>query len=673
MHDWLRARAASLRLLLVIVHDLIAAAFAWLLSWFLLFDFALPAQQLNTAVLTLLWAVPVQAALFRYFGLYRGIWRFASLPDLQRLLKAVGAAAVLTPLGPLALAIAAPVSLYIVDPLLLLVAMGGSRFAYRAWKERRVANSLQHASVRPVIVLGAGSAADFLLRELARNPVGFRVAGLLDDDPRKIGLRIQDVPVLGPLNEVELWAQKLGVGDVILALPSAPMELRQAIMERCQRAGLNVLTVPSLEDLMHGRVAVTALRRVRLEELLGREPVRLDDAGLHDWLAGRVVLVTGAGGSIGAELCRQIAHYRPALLVMLELGEYALYRIEQEFRSLYPNLPIACVIGDVKDTARMQELMQAYKPYVVFHAAAYKHVPLMEKNALQALKNNVLGTYVLAWAACQHGVEKFVMVSTDKAVRPSNVMGASKRLAEMVCQLVEESCPAASAVAHSRGGHSTRFVSVRFGNVLGSSGSVIPKFQRQIEMGGPVTVTHPEVTRYFMSLNEAAQLVLQAGLMGRGGEIFVLDMGEPVRIADLARLMIRLAGKTEAEVGIVYTGLRPGEKLHEELLADEETTLPTPHPKLRVARAKRIDLKQVQAMVDWIGQTPVCSDSEVRARLAAWLPEYQIEAGQAAPARFKPAVLQPVARSGQQIPLDRLGRREPLGDGRGHARLRALR
>lgn len=673
MHDWLRARAASLRLLLVIVHDLIAAAFAWLLSWFLLFDFALPAQQLNTAVLTLLWAVPVQAALFRYFGLYRGIWRFASLPDLQRLLKAVGAAAVLTPLGPLALTIPAPVSLYIVDPLLLLVVMGGSRFAYRAWKERRVANSLQHASVRPVIVLGAGSAADFLLRELARNPVGFRVAGLLDDDPRKIGLRIQDVPVLGPLNEVELWAQKLGVGDVILALPSAPMELRQAIMERCQRAGLNVLTVPSLEDLMHGRVAVTALRRVRLEELLGREPVRLDDAGLHDWLAGRVVLVTGAGGSIGAELCRQIAHYRPALLVMLELGEYALYRIEQEFRSLYPNLPIACVIGDVKDTARMQELMQAYKPYVVFHAAAYKHVPLMEKNALQALKNNVLGTYVLAWAACQHGVEKFVMVSTDKAVRPSNVMGASKRLAEMVCQLVEESCPAASAVAHSRGGHSTRFVSVRFGNVLGSSGSVIPKFQRQIEMGGPVTVTHPEVTRYFMSLNEAAQLVLQAGLMGRGGEIFVLDMGEPVRIADLARLMIRLAGKTEAEVGIVYTGLRPGEKLHEELLADEETTLPTPHPKLRVARAKRIDLKQVQAMVDWIGQTPVCSDSEVRARLAAWLPEYQIEAGQAAPGEFKPAVLQPVARSGQQIPLDRLGRREPLGDGRGHARLRALR
>ncbi len=674
MKNWLRTRLNNSRLLLVIVHDILASAVAWLVSWFLLHDFALPADRLAVAATTLLWTVPLQALLFRHFGLYRGIWRFASLPDLQRLLKAVGAAAILTPLGPLLWGVSVPVSIYFLDPLLLIVGMGGSRFAYRAWKEHRVANALEHPRVRPVIVLGAGSAADFLLRELARNPVGFRVVGLLDDDPRKIGLRIQDVPVLGRLNEIEPWAQRLGVADVILALPSAPAELRQAMTQRCRRAGLNVLTVPSLEDLMHGRVSVTALRHVRLEDLLGREPVRLDDAGLHDWIAGRVVLVSGAGGSIGAELCRQIAHYQPSLLVLLELGEYALYRIEQEFRMLNPNLPIACVIGDVKDAARMREVMQAYKPYVVFHAAAYKHVPLMEKNALQALKNNVLGTYVLAWAACQHGVAKFVMVSTDKAVRPTNVMGASKRLAEMVCQLVAGSCAVDPAVAHIRGGHGTRFVSVRFGNVLGSSGSVIPQFQRQIEMGGPLTVTHPEVTRYFMSLNEAAQLVLQAGLMGRGGEIFVLDMGEPVRIDDLARMMIRLAGKTEAEIGIVYTGLRPGEKLHEELLADEETTLATPHPKLRVARAKRVDLEQVQAMVDWIRDTPVCSDAEVRARLAAWLPEYQPEVGrQVADDAPRAEAALPVPTSVSEVALDCLGRGEPLGDGRRHAGLRAVR
>jgi FlaA1/EpsC-like NDP-sugar epimerase len=458
------------------------------------------------------------------------------------------------------------------------------------------------------------------------------------------------------------------VGDVILALPSAHHALRKQLSDLCGAGGLKVLTIPSLEDLMQGRVSVSALRPIQLDDLLGRDPVELDNAGLHRLLTDRVVVVTGAGGSIGAELCRQIARFRPARLVLVEMGEYALYQIEQEFRARHPDLAIACVIGDVKDARRMDEVMTAQRPAVVFHAAAYKHVPLMEENALQALRNNVLGTFVMARAARAAGVAKFVMVSTDKAVNPTNVMGASKRLAEMVCQVLRpqaEDAPGtlelalapdpAEASGEETGG--TRFVSVRFGNVLGSSGSVIPKFQAQIETGGPLTVTHPDITRYFMSIPEAAQLVLQAGLMGEGGEIFVLDMGEPVRIADLARLMIRLAGRSEDEIRVVYTGLRPGEKLYEELLADEESTLPTPHPKLRVARARAADSRRMREILDWIAATPSASDAEVRARLAAWLPEYG--PGEAASAAAG-------------VPLDGPGRGQALGDGGGDTGLHAV-
>ncbi len=599
------------RTALVILHDLFAALAAWLGAYLLRFNLELPAEYLAAALSTLLWVVPLQAALFAYFGLYRGIWRFASLPDLKRILTAVAVSAVAVPSILIMFRVEAvvPRSVLILDPILLLLIMGGSRMAYRAWKEHRIA-ALLHPETRPVLVLGAGSAADFLLRELARNPSGYRVVGLLDDDPTKIGRRIQDVPVLGPLRDLEHWARRMEVGDVILALPSAHHALRKQLSDLCGAGGLKVLTIPSLEDLMQGRVSVSALRPIQLDDLLGRDPVQLDSAGLHRLLTDRVVLVTGAGGSIGSELCRQIARFRPARLVFVEMGEYALYQVEQEFHASHPDLSIACVIGDVKDTFRMGEVMASHRPDVVFHAAAYKHVPLMEENALQALRNNVLGTYVTARAARAAGVGKFVLISTDKAVNPTNVMGASKRLAEMVCQALQAP-------------DGTRFISVRFGNVLGSSGSVIPKFRQQIEAGGPVTVTHPEITRFFMSIPEAAQLVLQAGLMGQGGEIFVLDMGEPVRIAELARLMIRLSGKTEDEIRIEYTGLRPGEKLFEELLVDAETTLPTPHAKLSVARAREAQAEEVDAILAWIGNAETEPDETVRERLRAWIPEYR--------------------------------------------------
>jgi FlaA1/EpsC-like NDP-sugar epimerase len=603
----------------IILHDILAATFAWLVAYWLRFNLTLPPEFQAAALSTLVWVAPLQAVVFWRFGLYRGIWRFASLPDLKRIVLAVGLAALLVPLVLVLFRVSAvvPRSVLLLDPLLLVVVMGGSRLAYRAWKEHRLASVL-HPDSKPVLVAGAGSAADFLLRELARNPAGFHVVGLLDDSRDKQGRLVQGVPVLGPLADVADWAKKMDVDDVVLALPSAAHAVRKRITQACTEAGLNVLTVPSLEDLVAGRVSVSSLRRIELDDLLGRDPVQLDDSGLHQLLTGRVVMVTGAGGSIGSELCRQIARFAPAKLVLFEQSELALYAMEQELPQRFPGLPIVPVIGDVKNAAWVSQVMAVQRPVVVFHAAAYKHVPLMENaNAWEAVRNNVLGTQVVAAAAQAHGVGKFVMISTDKAVNPTNVMGATKRLAEMACQAMQQ------RLADQPSG--TRFVSVRFGNVLGSSGSVIPKFQKQIEAGGPVTVTHPEITRYFMSIPEAAQLVLQAGLMGEGGEIFVLDMGEPMKIAELARLMIRLSGADEERIRIEYSGLRPGEKLYEELLADDESTLPTPHPKLRVAKARAADAGWHDECLAWLACSDPYDEATVKCQLKTWVPEYQPE------------------------------------------------
>jgi FlaA1/EpsC-like NDP-sugar epimerase len=609
----------SPRTALVILHDLLACVIAWLGGYWLRFNLAIPEEYSQAALSNLLWVVPLQAVIFWRFGLYQGIWRFASLPDLKRILKAVGVAAVVTPVVLMLFRVEAivPRTVMVLDPILLLLIVGGSRLAYRAWRERRLTNL--DLSARPVLLVGAGRAADNLLRDLQRDPQDWHVVGLLDDGHGSQGRHLQGVPVVGGIADLAVWVEQKGVADVILALPSASPAIRRQVTEICAQAGVRLLTVPSLDDIMHGRVAVSALRSIELEDLLGRSPVSLDDAGLGAFLGGATVLVTGAGGSIGSELCRQIARFRPGCLVMLEQSEFALYRLEQEFAAGFPEVPVACVIGDVKDAARMEGLMAAHRPRVVFHAAAYKHVPLMEQgNALEALRNNVIGTRVCGEAAMAHGVEKFVLVSTDKAVNPTNVMGATKRMAEMVCQWLQGRDGAASDI-HPR----TRFIAVRFGNVLGSSGSVVPKFQAQIDAGGPVTVTHPDITRFFMTIPEAAQLVLQAGLMGEGGELYVLDMGEPVRIADLARLMVRLVGKSEEEIGIVFTGLRPGEKLYEELLADTETTLPTPHPKLRVARSREVDVPRLLAALAWMETHAGVEGLEVRECLRGCIPEYR--------------------------------------------------
>ena len=600
-----------LRHLAIVCLDLSAAAMAWLLAYWLRFNLDIPQVYLRGMFDGLLWVLPAHGAVFVAFGAYRGMWRYVGVKDLQRIVLTVGLAAALVGACVFMFQLRdVPRSVLILQPMLLIMAMGGTRFLYRAWRERRLYGGVRFEG-EPVLVLGAGDAAMALLREL-KHSREWRVVGLLDDDGSKRGRDIDGIPVLGSLDSVAAHAGRLGVTHAIIAMPSSSAGQRRRAAELAGAAGLAVLTVPAMADVLSGKLSVSQVRKVELEDLLGRDPIQLDDEGLHRLLTGKRVLVTGAGGSIGSELCRQIARYAPSRLVFFEQSEYALYRIEQEFAGGLKDVGIACVVGDVKDEASLTAAFARHRPEVVFHAAAYKHVPLMEnENAWAALRNNVLGTWRVARAAMAAGVGKFVMVSTDKAVNPTNVMGASKRLAEMVCQTLQ---------AESR---DTHFVTVRFGNVLGSSGSVIPRFREQIARGGPVTVTHPDIIRYFMLIPEAAQLVLQAGLMGQGGEIFVLDMGEPVKIVDLARDMIRLTGYTEEEIKIVFTGLRPGEKLYEELLADGEQTLPTPHPKLRIARAQvALPLAELAALRAWLEGAPK-DEQAVKRQLARLVPEYQ--------------------------------------------------
>ena len=602
--------ALGVRRSLVLMHDTVAAVLAWVGAFWLRFNLVVPDDMLANMLYVGAWVIPVQAAIFLSFGLYRGIWRYASLHDLKHILGAVAIAGLSVPLIIVLFRVQSPLprSILLIDPILLLMFMGGSRLAYRTWREYQQFG-VMHKQGEPVLVLGAGDAAVSLVKELARNE-HWRVVGILDDSSDKVGRLLHGIKVLGSIGDASVWAEKLAVKQAIIAMPSASQDLRRRAVTICTEADLTVFTVPRLSDLISGAVTISQVRKVGVEDLLGREAVVLDSDGVHDLITNQVVLVTGAGGSIGSELCRQIAEFSPGVLVFFESNEFALYTVEQEFIQKFPDVQIHCVVGDVKNRARIDQIMKHFAPSVVFHAAAYKHVPLMEaENAWEAIQNNVLGTYVLASSAAANRVKKFVLISTDKAVNPTNVMGASKRLAEMVCQSLQVTTD-------------TRFSMVRFGNVLGSTGSVIPKFQEQIARGGPITVTHPDIIRYFMSIPEAAQLVLQAGCMSLGGEIFVLDMGEPIKIVDLARDMIRLSGLAEDEIKIEFTGLRPGEKLFEELLADDEHTLPTPHPKLRVAKARSADQAWLSELLSWMKENDTMDDAHVRRDLKKWVPEY---------------------------------------------------
>jgi FlaA1/EpsC-like NDP-sugar epimerase len=601
------------RALAAALHDGLALILACLAAALLLDANGLSSDESADLALAFVVAVPIQVAINFLFGVYQGVWRYTSLPDIQRIVFSVLSGTVFVSLALHGLGLDAKFTYreFLLYPVFLIALMSLSRMGFRSFKEWSLYGRGGEQGT-PVIIMGAGDAAVGLVKELSRSH-DWRVVGLLDDDEKKRGRLLHGTRVLGPLDDLPRFAQRLKLRHAIIAMPSVPYKVRRRVVEICKRAKVAIMTVPTLNNVMGGmggKVSAARIRKVAVEDLMKREPVTLDDAGLHDLLTGQVVLVTGAGGSIGSELCRQIAAYQPAMLVLYEMNEYAMYKVDEQLREAFPEIPVASVVGDIKNVRRVNQVMHQYSPALVFHAAAYKHVPLMEEaNAWEAVQNNVLGTYVVARAAIDFGVKKFVFISTDKAVNPTNVMGATKRLAEMVCQSLQA-------------GNKTRFEMVRFGNVLGSAGSVIPKFQEQIDKGGPVTITHPEMVRYFMSIPEAAQLVLQAGCMGLGGEVFVMDMGEPVKIVDLARDMIRLSELSENEIRIVYTGLRPGEKLFEELLADDEHTRPTPHPKLRIAKAREIDASWIDGLLGWLHQDRIPVDSEVRRDLKRWVPEY---------------------------------------------------
>jgi FlaA1/EpsC-like NDP-sugar epimerase len=501
--------------------------------------------------------------------------------------------------------------LYVVT---LLVLLGAPRLIYRWSKDR----GLYTEQGRRTLVVGAGRAGEMLVRDLLRNPgFGYQPIGFLDDDYAKKGREIHGVRVLGNADKIPRLVDRLSVDFVLLAVPSATSSQMRRVVELCERANVPIKTLPGVKDLPSGRAGLGSLREVSIEDLLGREPVSLDWDAISQGVSGRTVLVTGGGGSIGAELCRQIARLGPARLVVYDVSEFNVYRVERELRAQWPGLELHALLGDVCDAAALERAFTRFRPALVLHAAAYKHVPILEQQVRQAVRNNVIGTRLTATAAIRHGCEVFVLISTDKAVNPTSVMGASKRVAEVYCQNVD---------AHAAG---TRFITVRFGNVLDSAGSVVPLFREQIARGGPVTVTHPEVKRYFMTIPEACQLILQAAAAGEGGEVFVLDMGEPITISYLARQMILLAGKTPGvDVPITFTGLRPGEKLFEELFHPSEALRQSSHQKLLLARFREVDWSRFERELDQIEQA--CSAGEetgVRQLLATLVPEFQAHSG----------------------------------------------
>ncbi len=564
-------------------------------------------------VWVMLGVVGVYLAAFVIGGVPRSMWRFSGFGEIKRLALACAAAGAVSAVVVLMAQLnAVPRAVLALHPFVALMGLCSTRLAYRMlYEHARSRITGGDTEVRRAIVMGAGEAAQLLLAGLPQQ--GWTVLGLLDDDPAKHGAMISGTPVLGGLADVARHEVLAGATHVIAALPGATAAQRRRAIELASATGLPVLTVPSFSELRDGKARIERVRAIEADDLLGREPVQLDEAGIAGLVSGKTVLVTGAGGSIGSELCRQLARYGPARLVLYELSEFALYQIEQQLVELHPRLPLVRLMGDVKDLAHLRSTFAGQRPQLVFHAAAFKHVPLMEDdNAWAALRNNTLGTYRAALAAAEAGVERFVLISTDKAVNPTNVMGASKRAAEMVLSQL------------SGQGFATRFSAVRFGNVLGSSGSVIPKFKEQIARGGPITVTHPDITRYFMTISEAARLVLQAAALAETGQVYVLDMGEPVKIAELARDLIRLSGHRTDEIGIVFSGLRPGEKLFEELLADADQTIASAHPQLRIAQLRtHTDAVWLDDLLAWLqGPPQLDAASQLRQRLRHFVPEY---------------------------------------------------
>ncbi len=603
-----RKRTALLMLIDALLVNL--AAFG---SFYFRFDGSIPQEYLTTYYLTAIISTIVYLIVFNIFGLYNRLWQYASVGELLSIVFAVSIGTILI----IALVyFGAPIRLPHFTSaffwLLNIFLIGGSRFIWRILQERIVIGEIPGAQ-KQVLIVGAGDAGVTAVRELKnRNYHDGRPVGFIDDDWGKQRLHVLGIPILGTRKDIPKIVKNHGIDEVVIAMPSASGEAVREIVGICEKTGVSLKIMPGVYDLLSGNVEVNSIRKVQVEDLLGREPVSVDLEEVAGYVSGQTVLVTGAGGSIGSEICRQIAKFNPKEIILAGHGENSIFTIEQELRASYEGINFTTEILEIKDREKVFLVFNKYKPTVVFHAAAHKHVPLMERNPEEALKNNIVGSQNLAQAADAAGVKVFVLISTDKAVNPTSVMGATKRVAEMIVQGMDK---------HSQ----TKFVAVRFGNVLGSRGSVIPTFKRQIAQGGPVTVTHPEMVRYFMTIPEAAQLVIQAGAMARGGEIFILDMGKPVKIVDLARDLIRLSGlEPDVDIKIKFSGIRPGEKLYEELLTAEEGTTATKHSRIFVAKPNEIHETLLHEITEEIrGHGSQLSRDEVIALLQKVVPAFR--------------------------------------------------
>ena len=604
------------KVIIIVLLDVFFTALAFFLGLWFRFDFVfadisdyfIQGYMSNVGI----WCT-ITVGILALFNLYNCIWVFVGLSEVFRIL---GAYAILAVVGVMAhiYGVALPRSSCIFGLILSCIFTMGIRFSYRMIRTVQLKLShMAHASgIKNVMLIGAGDAGRALATEFQNSEyVQDHLACVIDDNPVKLGKRLCGIPIVGGRDSIPEMVENYKISKIIYAIPSGSARTRKEILDICTTTGCEVQMLPGIYQMVNGEVSVSKLRNVDPQDLLGREPIRVNTEEIVGYVSGKVVLVTGGGGSIGSELCRQIAHANPAQLIILDIYENNAYDIQMELRRKYPDLNLLVLIGSVRNTNRVNQIMSLYHPDLVFHAAAHKHVPLMEDSPNEAIKNNVLGTYKMAQAAAKYGVKRFVLISTDKAVNPTNIMGASKRLCEMVVQMMNRQSE-------------TEFVAVRFGNVLGSNGSVIPLFKKQIEAGGPVTVTHPDIIRYFMTIPEAVSLVLQAGYYARGGEIFILDMGEPVKIDTMARNMIRLSGyEPDVDIKVEYTGLRPGEKLYEELLMKEEGLQETDNKLIHIGKPIEMDDEKFKEQLERLAKASKMEVSNMKDIVAEIVPTYK--------------------------------------------------
>ncbi len=602
------------RMLVFMAADICTVCLASFLGLFIRFDMNLeriPMEYVEPVLSYLPFYLAATLIVFFLFRMYSTMWSVAGVREAGHIIGACGLASLLQIAGMLMLEMKVPRSYYVLSFFALCACEGLIRLSYRIFTSIRLPGSIK-ASDRRVLIAGAGTSGAVILKEMLTSQYAQgHVVCFVDDDKNKVGKILNGVPIAGKREDIARLVEKYGVDEIYIAMPSAPAKDRKEIIEICKETGCKVKILPGIYQLLNGEVSVGKLREVEIEDLLGREPVQVNIDEILDYVHGKVVLVTGGGGSIGSELCRQIAGHQPKTLIVFDVYENNAYDLQQELKDKFPKLHLVVLIGSVRNTHRIESVFEKYRPEIVYHAAAHKHVPLMEDSPNEAIKNNVFGTYKTAKAADKYGAKRFVLISTDKAVNPTNIMGASKRMCEMVIQMMN---------AKSK----TDFVAVRFGNVLGSNGSVIPLFKKQIEQGGPVTVTHPDIIRYFMTIPEAVSLVLQAGAYAKGGEIFILDMGEPVKILDLAKNLIRLSGyKPGEDIAITFTGLRPGEKLYEELLMDEEGMQDTPNKLIHIGKPIAFDTKEFSEQLDRLYEVANLDSEAIRGEVKKIVPTYQ--------------------------------------------------